>query len=892
MNQREVKAPDCLHMELLTDPLAVESVAPRVGWVVNDRRLGSCQTAYHIAVYDLDFGMNASGKMMWDSGKVESPESSSVVYGGAPLAPNQAYAWRVRVWNQLDEVSSWSEYQRFTTAVKDGWLAKPIWGLAKAFMDVSDDFVFLRKTFDLPDKEIALAIAHVTALSPEPANQYVYRLRINGEFIGAGPPRAYAKGKIMPVERIPTTRDPEMTNRYNSFDVTAQLRTGDRNAVGALCYTQDDKRFLFQMHIRFADGSEEVILSDESWKAIPAGNRAIVDQGNETCWFHYAPREGIDARQYPFGWDTPAFDDSEWTEAVVKEPIANLTSSATPNTCQYGHAPQSIVKKDNGHYFIDFGKSHVAGILLDVHGTDGQEVEIRLGEELSEPDVVMYKMRTGNHYREVWTLKEGPQRLQHWGYRVFRYAELLNVPEPFDETNIRAMELRQPFDDEASSFSSSDTILNDVWEMCRYTIKSQALDMYVDTHTRERINYETGIFSQQISDYAVHGQYAFPRFSIEHPYYRPSWPLEGKLQSVMMAWLDYQYTGNPASLKQHYDVLKTKTLEKFINSDYLVEKERDAEGQHGPYGRDMVDWPLSELDGFEFTSINTVVNAFHYRAIADLASMANVLGREEDAAHYERLAEKLRRAINTHLFDEAAGKFKDGKQAGNYSMHANAIPLSLGIVDDAHRSSVVDFIASRGMVGSVYIAQLLLDALYLNHRADAALAILNSTGLRSWGNMLYKLNATVAGEAWDPSLKKNMSFSHPWGAAPANVIVRGLFGIQPLEPGFSRFQIKPQPASLEWAELTTPCIKGCIRAAFQQHKGELDVKVQIPANTTARVSLPVREGDQVTMNGDPVEGTVEKGFFTMNQVCSGNHVFHVRAHLQEHLKPATMEGNA
>jgi len=205
--------------------------------------------------------------------------------------------------------------------------------------------------------------------------------------------------------------------------------------------------------------------------------------------------------------------------------------------------------------------------------------------------------------------------------------------------------------------------------------------------------------------------------------------------------------------------------------------------------------------------------------------------------------------------------------------------MSLDMVDPEHFESVANFIASRGMVGSVYLAQFLLDGLYLSHRAGAALEILTSNGLRSWGNMINKLGATLTGEAWDPSIKINMSFSHPWATAPANVIPRGMFGIIPLEPGFARFQIKPQPASLQWATLNTPSIKRPIRVAFKQTGRLFEMTASIPVNTTARILLPMKEGAVATMNGHPVDGRIENGFLVIDTVGSGSHSFEVTSGL-------------
>lgn len=873
-NNRSPEAPTYLLMDLLSQPLGIENPNPLMSWVVNDPDHNEYQRAYQIIVSDCLDQLTSDQVNVWNSGKVISSESSNVRYEGKQLEPDHVYYWKVKTWDKNDKPGPYSQPQMFTTAVKDKWTAVPIWG-SQAHDNVNDDFVFLRKSFDLPDKEIMTAIAHVTALSPESANQYVYKLYLNDEFVGAGPPRGYTRGKIIPAQTKPSTRDSDVISRYNTFDVTKLLKTGQENVVGALNYTTEDKRFIFQMKIIYVDGTRETVVSDDTWKALPAGDKVIKDLGNISFHYFHAPREGINANYFPFGWNNSGFDDSDWAKVSVEEPIENLMASATLNTERYLVEPEMIIKKGEGHYFIDFGKSYVAGFQLNIDGLEGQEVEIRLGEELSETQTVLHNMRTGNTYQEVWTLKDGPQTLENWGYRVFRYAEILNAPGPLQLSNVRAVELRQPFNDEASYFSSSDTILNDVWDICKYSIKALSLDMYVDTHTRERLNYEGGIFTEQLSDYTVHGEYAFPRFSIEHPYYRPTWPTEGKQNSVMMAWRDYMYTGNCSSLRMHYDALKTKTLEDFINEDYLVEKDIDAGGQHGTYGRDMVDWPISELDGFQFTNINTVINAFNYQAISDLSDIARVLGETEDEAYYSELAENLRKAMNTHLYDREAGKFRDGKDVDHHSLHASAIPLSLGIVDSENVNRVADYVEGRGMKGSVYLAQFLLDGLYMFNRGEAALRLMNSTELRSWGNMIYNLDATIVGEAWDPSIKGNMSFSHPWASSPANAIPRGLFGIIPLEPGFNRFQVKPQPASLDWAKLTTPTIKGPISVEFNRNGSIFEMKVQIPVNTTAKVYVPMRGAKNiiVTMNGQAAEGHIEGGYFVMDGVGSGHHVF-------------------
>jgi hypothetical protein len=113
------------------------------------------------------------------------------------------------------------------------------------------------------------------------------------------------------------------------------------------------------------------------------------------------------------------------------------------------------------------------------------------------------------------------------------------------------------------------------------------------------------------------------------------------------------------------------------------------------------------------------------------------------------------------------------------------------------------------MACSVYGAQYLLDGLYNAGAEDYALELLTSTSDRSWYNMI-RIGSTITLEAWDNNYKNNLDWNHAWGAVPANVIPRGLWGIQPKTPGFETAVIKPQMGDLKSSEIEVPTIKGTI----------------------------------------------------------------------------------
>jgi len=213
----------------------------------------------------------------------------------------------------------------------------------------------------------------------------------------------------------------------------------------------------------------------------------------------------------------------------------------------------------------------------------------------------------------------------------------------------------------------------------------------------------------------------------------------------------------------------------------------------------------------------------------------------------------------------------DGLESEHASLHANMFPLAFGIVPSKFHDSVLEFIHSRGMACGVYGAQFLLDALYEVEDADYALSLLNATHERSWYNMI-RVGSTIALEAWDTRFKNNLDWNHAWGAAPANIIPRKLMGVEPLEPGFRTFRIKPQPGSLRSAEAEVPTIRGNVKVAFENVPGEsFTMDVRIPANSEAQVYLPlINKKGKLQVDGKTMKGTVD-GRFVRVTLGSGQH---------------------
>lgn len=548
--------------------------------------------------------------------------------------------------------------------------------------------------------------------------------------------------------------------------------------------------------------------------------------------------------------------------------------------------PVKAEKQADGRWFIDFGKAAFGNVeITSPDAKAGTKVIVHLGEALSAPATVhrqpggtvryqrhelALRPRTAVRPALTWAppgwMKEGwlPLPDKTGEMMPFRYVEIEHAPESFSAGQIRRVSWAVPFDDQAAAFQSSDPHLDAVWDLCKHSIKATTfMGLYVDGD-RERKPYEADVLINQLSHYCLDARYDTARLTHEYLLAKPTWPTEWRLQSVILAWHDFLWSGDDRSLRRHYATLKGRAMSERRTPDGLFE------GWNQGGITDIVDWPAGERDGYDMKpAVKTVVTAFHYRALVLLEKIATHLGKEGDAKEFAAMAEATRASVNDKLWDDSRGCYvdgldpKSGNRSSHASAHANFFPLALGLVPEDRVARVVAFLKPKGMACSVYGAQFLLEALYEAGEGEHALSLLSSDGLRSWRNMSEKVGSTIALEAWDPSLKPNLDWNHAWGAAPANLIPRGLMGIEPLEPGFKRFRVRPQTGGLEQAKLKLPTPKGAVLLELNgKDSARWSAKLTVPAGSAAEFHLPHAGTPMLTLGGKATEPRVlreEKG---------------------------------
>ncbi len=556
-----------------------------------------------------------------------------------------------------------------------------------------------------------------------------------------------------------------------------------------------------------------------------------------------------------------------------------VAASAAP-THLVTQPPVSVKTLGDGTILVDFGKVAFGNIDL-LQAAEAQELTVHFGEASKDDRInrspggtIRYAQTKASAQGEKTrvapaadkrntTLPAAILTPKEWGVVLpFRWVEIEGWKGKFTAANIqRNAAFAATWQDDAATFSSSDATLDQIWELCRYSIKATTFaGVYVDGD-RERIPYEADAYLNQLSHYACDPDPQMARDTFDHLMKQPTWPSEWAPHLIFMVHADWMFTGDKEWMNQRFDSLKSKTLGERAREDgLLVSNDKQIKRD------DIVDWPKDERDGYVFTPVNTVVNAFHLRALQLMIEMATAAGKADEAKSMQAQYDKALASFQAKLYNPATGLYTDGETTKHSSLHANLFPLAFGLVPADRKPKVIAFLSQRGMKCSVYAAQYLMEGLLENGAGDTALRLILADGDRSWKHML-KSGTTITWEAWDNKYKPNQDWNHAWGAAPANILPRYFVGVRPIEAGWSKVLIQPQPASLTKLNAKVPSPRGPLLLKWE--KASKTWHVSLPEGVTAVIDLPATAGQKAYIDGKAVAADFANGRLRLKDEMQG-----------------------
>ncbi|MGY5354180.1 family 78 glycoside hydrolase catalytic domain [Wenyingzhuangia sp. IMCC45467] len=846
---------------------------PYFSWIFNDPDDNEIQSAYQIII-STNPNINNTGEV-WDSGMIVSRKQNYVYYDGAQLDAAKQYYWRVRTWDKDGNVGSYSNTSSFST----GLLTNNDWVNAKWIKrntSVEDDYTYYRKTTTLPNKTIKKAITYLSA-------SHSYELYVNGKLAGKGYNHHY----------------PQYTY-YQAWDITSLVKNNTDNVIACLTHwyeggqgrSTSSRGLLLKTIIEYSDSSTTVIGSDSSWKQTQA-KQWITGQpqrNGEGVGFI----EKIDSREVIQDWNMIDYNDANWSSAIEigSHPTSLWTNTLRPDLTRVIEEeinPISVNNIGNGEYVIDLGKVYSGSFKINfTGGTSGSIINMYGGFVLNSNNGSVSTSKNQNTNLNFIFVHNGESSVFYPNvYLGIRYLQVKNAPNTLDLTNVSFISRHYELDKTRSSFESSNTMLNSVWNLMIHSLIVGCQEGFVDTPTREKGPFLGDSWSQGVPSMSVmHDRIMNLRVLNEFIDSQDQYWSDGRLNAVypnvdggrdipdytqsflVWVWDYYMQTGHLEFLKENY--LKLKKIANYVDNhiDSNTGLVHNLSGGNGDYRYGIIDWPKSMRYGYDMSvSSRTVIDAYAYIDFEIMSKIAEVLDNESDSTLYKIKANNIKNAINTHLIN-SDGVYTDGLStptsiSSHVSQHANIMPMALNIVPQEFFNSVTTEIKKQKMSVGMVSLRWLPEALGKANEGEHLIDLYTNTTWDGWAKNITQ-GATVTWESWN-AYDNNESMSHPWGAVGLLGIQNYILGIKPLSPQHDLIEIKPLcfGNKLTYAKGIYPTDKGDIYVEWNSNENDFTLKVNIPDNMIAKIYLPKCNNE----------------FLLIGDVGSGNYVFSLKDQL-------------
>jgi alpha-L-rhamnosidase len=735
------------------------------------------------------------------------------------------------------------------------WSALPI-----APNEDFDGAPLLRTEFELEESHgpVARATLHATA---------------HGVF------EAYLNGRLVTDDVLsPGWSSYEWRLRYRSYDVTSLLEPmsvlgialgngwfrGRLGWSGGNGFYGKELAALAQLEIEFSDGYVQTVVTDESWTAGPSA----------VLFNDLYDGQAIDARRYSDAWLAHGFSDQTWTGVHQAElDFSTLTPYIGPAASRQEELPPiKIWTSPAGKTLVDFGQNLVGWVKIQVHGSAGSTIMLRYAEVLENDELGTRPLRSAKATDRFILSGDDNVFEPTFTFHGFRYVEVDGWPGGADALRqaqgaltavVVHSELRR-----TGEFECSNELLNQLHRNVVWGTRGNFLDVPTDCPQRdERLGWtgDIAVFAptaaylfdvedflrdwladlaaeQRAADgmvgYVIPDVLKYVKAPSQFP--RPESTAIWSDAAVWVPWALWQVYGDLQVLSDQYESMTAhvRRVESLLSPTGLW----DTGFQFGDW-LDPTAPPDKPADAKADKGV--VATACLYRDAEIVTDTASLLGRSEDAAYFAELANRTRTAFNDHYVNE------DG------TIHSDAetvytLAIVFGLLDEeavqlAGRRLAELVIESgyhiqTGFAGTPY----LLDALTKTGHLDEAYRLLLQRENPSW---LYPvtMGATTIWERWDSMLPDGTinpgqmtSFNHYALGAVADWMHRKTGGIAPIEPGYSRVLIAPQPGGgIQWARSSLETRHGRISVSWSRDDdGAIELDIAVPEGVTALVQLP------------------------------------------------------
>lgn len=364
------------------------------------------------------------------------------------------------------------------------------------------------------------------------------------------------------------------------------------------------------------------------------------------------------------------------------------------------------------------------------------------------------------------------------------------------------------------SFSSSNELLNRIWETAEYTFHLNSREFFLDGIKRDRWVWSGDAYqSYLINNYLYFDADITKRTIIA---LRGKDPIVTHTNTIV----DYSFYWI-MSVHAYYQATKDLDFVAFIYPrmksmmDYCISRTDEDGFIRGREG----DWVFVDWAEYDRTGAVCAEQMLLAESLKAAWACGELLGIGESA--YLTRAEQLKVQINAHFWDEERGAYIDSFESGrrNVTRHANIFAILLGIADVGQRESIIQNVLLNDdipQISTPYFAFYELEVMCQTGQLERVTKRMEDY----WGGMLA-LGATTFWEEYNPSVtgverygmygdRYGKSLCHAWGASPIYLLGRYYLGVYATSPGYETFVVEPQLGGLERMQGTVPVNGGTV----------------------------------------------------------------------------------
>lgn len=711
----------------------------------------------------------------------------------------------------------------------------------------------LRKTFGV-EKEIKKARIYVSGLG-------LYELYVNGK---------------LPDDTVlnPAHTQYEDTVHYRVYDVTDMLASG-KNALAVELgnyfyncdfYTwmnwntavyRDEPKLLLELHIEYTDGSSELVVTDESWRTYEYG---------PVTYNNIYLGEQYDARLEIEGWQDAGFDDTAWKNAKkVNAPTGDLVFENMEPIRRLESFKPTVTDKGSGTFVIKNPVMTTGWARISFEAPAGTRIKITYGEKR---DAFGFVETAVNGYQlqiDEFVTSGGKDVYEpKYSYKGYEYIQIENYPGTLTADDVDCYLIANDIRD-ISTFETGSERINYMHGMMLRTVMNNLQGKLTDTPVYEK-NGWTGDVNFALDSFNFNFDFSsiiqkilvdFEDSANANGVVAQTAPAAYSGGSSIPIWTsifingyyeNWQVNGITSAIEEHYDAIRLQTL------DYIsCIRANGWVWTTGSYA----DWMSPNPSELYTTGKTThapegaaiIGSAFVYRTLGEMAEIAELLGKADDAAEYRDAMQKIYTAFNAKFYDKSLGYYTTGYwddtyDAGRtkYRQASNIIPLMFGLCPDEYAESVVKSIVDDirakdnhldvGAVGTKYILPMLSKYGY----GELALELIMQSTYPSWGYWI-ELGANTCWESYESNAR---SRNHFFLGTYTDWFYKNLAGISEISNGYETVTLSPEIyAEIGYVDYSLDTVRGMLKSHWRfTDEGTVVWQVVIPVGSSASVYLP------------------------------------------------------